>query len=294
MKNILFGSAILIASLVSGIVDATERNYSLALTKPDQPAIIDIELYRGSVSVIGYEGKTVEISANLSPIVDDKESEFQKKIQKKIKNKVKNNLDHHQLSTHRSTEGLKLVKSEMFHLEVEEENNEIEIVSQTVNQHVALVIKVPFSASVAVEVYQGGNIDVNNVKGSLELKSYQGGISAMNISGPIVAETYTQDIVVEFNHFDEKTPTSLTSHTGNLDVTLAKNINAMINVQTYQGEVFSGLDSEFTSVDEVKNGTSNTKQKITLGGILQAKLNKGGQDLSMTTYIGNLYIRKAK
>jgi hypothetical protein len=81
---------------------------------------------------------------------------------------------------------------------------------------------------------------------------------------------------------------------GNVDITLAKTVAANVNVQTYQGEVFSGLDKDFVIVDEVKKNKKGRKQKVVLGGIMQAKVNGGGQVLSLTSYSGNLYIRKEK
>ena len=81
---------------------------------------------------------------------------------------------------------------------------------------------------------------------------------------------------------------------GNVDITLAKKVAANVNVQTYQGEIFSGLDKDFVVIDEIKKNKKGKKQKIVLGGIMQAKVNGGGQALSLTSYSGNLYIRKGK
>jgi len=71
-------------------------------------------------------------------------------------------------------------------------------------------------------------------------------------------------------------------------------VAANVNVQTYQGEIFSGLDKDFVDVDEIKKNNKGHKQKIVLGGIMQSKVNGGGQVLSLISYSGNLYIRKAK
>ena len=138
------------------------------------------------------------------------------------------------------------------------------------------------------------DINIDGISGSLELEAYGGMIEAKNISGPIVAETGRTDIVVSFSNFDKTSPSSLTSHMGNVDITLAKKVAANVNVQTYQGEIFSGLDKDFVVIDEIKKNKKGKKQKIVLGGIMQAKVNGGGQALSLTSYSGNLYIRMAK
>lgn len=264
------------------LANAAEKSYSLPLSKPGEPVSIEVEIYRGSVTVIGYKGDTIEISAKTSTF-SGKDKDL-----KKVKNKMNKN------NSSRSTKGLKSVKSQTMRLEIEEKNNEVEISSEVSNQHVDLVIKVPQRASVEVELYKGGDIKIDGVNGGLELESYEGMIIADNISGPIVAETARTDIVVSFSDFAKASPSSLTTHIGNVDITLAKKIAANINVQTYQGEIFSGLDKEFVIVDETTKNKKDQKQKVVLGGVMQAKVNGGGQELSLISYSGNLYIRKAK
>jgi len=283
-KSSLSLSLTLIALLAGGIqtANATEKSFSLPLSKPGEPVSIDIEVYRGSITLVGYKGDTIEISAKTS-VFSGKDKDL-----KKVKRKMNKN------SLSRSTEGLKSVKAPSMRLEIEEQNNQIDISSEVSNQHVDLVIKVPQRSSIEVELYKGGDINVDGVSGGLELEAYQGMIIANNISGPIVAETARTDIVVSFSDFTKKSPSSLTSHMGNVDITLAKKVAANVNVQTYQGEVFSGLDKEFVGIDEIKKNKKGQKQKIVLGGIMQAKVNGGGQALSLTSYSGNLYIRKGK
>ncbi len=58
--------------------------------------------------------------------------------------------------------------------------------------------------------------------------------------------------------------------------------------------MFSGLDKDFVVIDEIKKSKKGKKQEIVLGGVMQAKVNGGGQALSLTSYSGNLYVRKAK
>jgi len=286
MKNklsVIFPLA-LIATLVGSMqtASAAEKNYSLPLSKPGEPVSIDVEVYRGSITVVGYKGDTIEISAK-SSVFSGKDKDL-----KKVKAKMNKN------NSSRSTKGLKSVKRSSMRLEIEENNNDVEISSEVSNQHVDLVIKVPQRSSIDIELYKGGDINIDGISGSLELEAYDGMIKAKNISGPIVAETARTDIVVSFSGFAKTSPSSLTSHLGNVDITLAKKVAANVNVQTYQGEVFSGLDKDFTVVDEIKKNKKGKKQKIVLGGVMQAKVNGGGQALSLTSYSGNLYIRKAK
>jgi len=284
MKNKLSLSLLFLAILTGNtqVASAAEKSFSLPLSKPGEPVSIDVEIYRGSITVVGYKGDTIEISAK-SSVYSGKDKDL-----KRVKAKMNKN------NSSRSTKGLKSVKRSSMRLEIEENNNDVEISSEVSNQHVDLVIKVPQRSSIDVELYKGGDINIDGISGSLELEAYDGMINAKNISGPIVAETARTDIVVSFSGFAKTSPSSLTSHLGNVDITLAKKVAANVNVQTYQGEVFSGLDKDFTAVDEIKKNKKGKKQQIVLGGVMQAKVNGGGQALSLTSYSGNLYIRKAK
>lgn len=285
MKKLSTTLSLTLVAMLAGsiqLANAAEKNYSLALSKPGEPVSIEIEVYRGSVTLVGYKGDTIEISAK-SSVFSGNDKDL-----KKVKAKINNN------TPTRSNEGLKSVKSQSMRLEIEEKNNDVEISSEFSNQHVDLVIKVPQRSSVEVELHKGGDINIDGISGGLELEAYGGMIIAKNISGPIVAETGRTDIVVSFSNFDKTSPSSLTSHMGNVDITLANKVAANVNVQTYQGEIFSGLDKDFVVVDEIKQNKKGQKQKIVLGGIMQAKVNGGGQALSLTSYSGNLYIRKGK
>jgi len=214
MKNKL--SAIfpltLIAMLAGSVpfANAAEKSYSLPLSKPGEPVSIDIEVYRGSVTLVGYKGDSIEISAK-SSVFSGKDKDL-----KKVQNKINKN------NAARSTDGLKSVTSRSMRLEIEEKNNQVEISSEVSNQHVDLVIKVPQRSMIDVELYKGGDIKIDGVNGGLELEAYDGMIIARNISGPIVAETARTDIVVSFSDFAKSSPSSLTSHMGNVDITLAK------------------------------------------------------------------------
>jgi len=276
--------SVLFLSMLAGSIqfaNAAEKSYSLPLSNPGEPVSIDVEVYRGSVTLIGYKGDTIEISATTSAFTG------KDKDLKKVKGPINKN-------PARSNEGLKSIKSQSMRLEIEEKNNDIEISSEVLNQHLDLVIKVPQRSSIEVELYKGGDINIDGVSGPLELEAYGGMIIAKNISGPIVAETARTDIVVSFSDYTKASPSSLTSHMGNVDITLAKNVAANVNVQTYKGEVFSGLDEDFVVNDEIKTAKQGKKQKVVLGGIMQAQVNGGGQALSLISYSGNLYIRKGK
>lgn len=166
-----------------------------------------------------------------------------------------------------------------------------EISSEYSTQNVILHIKVPKRTRLDIELYKGGDVEINNISGAIEAEAFKGSIIANGVSGPMVAETHNTDIVVSFDVLNQKNPTSLTSHSGNIDISINKNTSAKINVQSYKGEILSGLATEFFASEDVQRKNKGGKQKIVIGGMMSAEVNGGGQDITLATYNGNVYVR---
>lgn len=286
MKPFVVGTLLLSLLSPLAIADSANKSYSIELSKPNEPMVLAVEMFNGSITVEGYNGKTVEISAAFSDLSGDELSQVQKEQGRR----------HHgnesDTRRKRSIKGLKPIKNSMMQLEIEESDNEVEISSDQSTKRIDLIVKVPKSAMVGVELYRGGNITINNITGPLELESWKGNIIANNIQGPIVAETHQTDIVATFAQLNPKHPSSLVTHSGHIDISLASKIAARINVQSYQGEIYSGLTEAFKSTVEVKQNKKGKRQQIRVGGQMSADVNGGGQSISLTTYSGDIYIRK--
>jgi hypothetical protein len=261
---------------------AIDKSYSLSLSNPGEPVSVEIEVHTGAIYIEGYDGDTIEVSAKMEALETSEGEKAARDTKGHTSDRKK---------TLRSTEGLKSVKNNMMQLEIEEDDNEVEISSEYSTQRVILHIKVPTRASLDIELYQGGDVEINNIAGAIEAEAFKGSIIANGVSGPIVAETHNTDIVVSFDKLNQKNPTSLTSHSGNIDISVSKNTAAKINVQSYKGEILSGLANDFIASEDVKRKSKGGKQKITIGGMMSAEVNGGGQDITLTTYNGNVYVR---
>ncbi|XOV78469.1 MAG: hypothetical protein ACFHVJ_16190 [Aestuariibacter sp.] len=264
-----------------------EKKYSLSLSDPSQPVYLDVEMHNGSIHIIGYEGKTVEITALLSPL-----TEAQVKERKKHHHNGPKVMDLDKPK--RSMEGLKPVKNVALNLEIEEQNNRVEIESERGSYNVTLVVQIPQSAQVEVDLHDGDFAKLENISGAIEVQTWRGNIEFINIHGPVVAETHGHDIIASFASFDESSPSSFTTFSGDIDVTLSRNVAMKLNLRNYQGEILSGLESEFTPVDSVDKDNRRDKQKIVLGAQLSTQINGGNQALTLNSYSGDMYLRKTE
>lgn len=259
------------------------KQHSLNLSKPGEPVNLEVEVRYGSITIEGYNGKTVEIQATFK----DLDAETLKKYRNRDYDWDKENR-----SAPRSADGLKRVKNTRIHLEIEEEDNHVSIGSEVQNRQIDLLIKVPAKSNIQASVYDKGNLNIKDITGKLELSNHRGGITAMDINGPIVAETWRADIVISFDGYNSEHPSSFSSHHGNIDITVPeKKAKMELIVNTYRGEILSGLNTEFVPSDEIRKNNDG-QQEITIGGAMSAKLNGGGQTVTAQTYGGNVYVRK--
>lgn len=302
MKKLI---SILASFLILNHANANIQNkqYELELTSPDKPMSLYIDMRNGSVNVEGYDGKTVKIEASFTPLSEEDlmdQNKSRKRSQRdyarqqsrhQVKQQAKSNNGEPEERTQRSKKGLKVVNNQLLNLKIREDNNRVRIDSEQSTFFTNVTVKVPASANIEIDLYQGGEIKVANVSGSVELESWRADVTAHSISGPIVAETHQSDIEVVFSSFNGEHPTSLTTYSGDIDVTVAKNMAANMNVQNYQGQILSGIDETFVTSESVKRSEGGKNKEITFGGQMTATLNGGGQDVSLITYSGDVYIR---
>ena len=285
MKNYLLAFATLL--FVSCNLVAKEQVYerSISLSEPDKLADIEVMLMNGSISIEGYKGNSIEILARVKSLDKVSEGDERKRLKTKS-NKTS------QVKKDDPRKGLTKVANTGMQLEIEKRGNSVSIGTMNRNQYVELTLKVPFKSDLELQLHRGGDINVNNVQGSLDIQNLRGGIKATGIIGPIVAESVRKDVVVVFKSFNAEKPSSLNAHGGNVDISIPKKSKVRIEIKSYQGEIYSGIDSKFESIDNVEEGDANSDRHSTIvGGAMAASLNGGTQKLMINTFKGDVFVR---
>lgn len=265
-----------------------DKVYEFPISDPASPVMLEFDIHNGKVVIQGSQTDTVSIVASSRPLNEDEMANIKQHRRTYLPN---TDADSNKKNS-RSREGLTPVKSVAMNIKLQQRGNRIEVESQNMTTYVELVINVPTMTNVEGNLYRGEAISVNDVTGYLELSSWKGEINAERIKGPIVAETHQSSIVVTFAEFSDASPSSLNTHSGDIDITVANNMSANINVQNFQGEVLSGLSVPFEATEQVKRDERDDRRSVEIGGQMTARLNGGGQDLTLTTYSGGVYVRK--
>jgi DUF4097 and DUF4098 domain-containing protein YvlB len=130
---------------------------------------------------------------------------------------------------------------------------------------------------------------VQGFNGELEDEMLNAGITLENVSGPLTIHTINGDINVDFNKLTQESPSSITSINGEVEILLAGNTPADLNLSTMHGEIYTNCDIKFE-----KKSDSNEPDMVMIGGHSKSKgkLNGGGVELTLSSINGSIYLRK--
>ena len=204
-------------TLMSVILGAQTQSFTVPLSNPGQPVILEASVMMGSISVVGYEGAEVRVEVHFEADTDDDEE---------VEDRG----------------GLKRIPSSSGGVTIEEKDNKVEVGTDWSNEEVYLKIQVPYQTSVHLSGLNGDLVEVEGVTGSHELSHTNGEITAKNMRGSVIANTTNGDVVVELLEVDPDTPMSFSSFNGDVQVTLPASIKASLYMQSGQGDIYTDFD----------------------------------------------------
>lgn len=148
-----------------------------------------------------------------------------------------------------------------------------------------LEIYVSKNADIHAENTKIGNVYISGFSSEIEVKTNVGSIDIEEVGGPIVAKSSTGGINVNFGKVNQASPISITSSTGDVDVSLPANTPANLKLKSSMGEIYTDF--------ELKLAVDDKNMKV-VGGrkSISTMINNGGVDISLRSSVGNIYLRK--
>ena len=145
-------------------------------------------------------------------------------------------------------------------------------------------------SNIKLKIVQGGfksdDITIRGMTNEMEARSQVGDLTFVDVTGPIVASTISSDIKVIFSSINQSSPTSISSVSGDIDISLPESSKGNFKLSSISGEIYTDLNFE----QEIKNSSG-----LFPGGMLiNTALNGGGVDVMLRSISGDLYIRKVK
>ena len=193
--------------------------------------------------------------------------------------------------------GMKQLSGTSSGLEIEENDNVVEIRTESFKAATDLVIQVPVATSLEIRSSMDGAISVEGVSGEIDINNINGPVTLKNVSGNTLVHTMAGDIEAVLARVAADKPLSFSSMSGDIDVTLPADVKASLKMKTDQGEVYTDFDIDLTrqpTRSEASEKTEAGKFRISFDKSLMGLVNGGGREISFNTFSGDIYIRKKK
>ena len=174
-------------------------------------------------------------------------------------------------------------------LAVTEKDNVVRVV-QASRKDTDYVIRVPRQTAVVFTQTQfgSGNLKVTDLQGDLEVNMKNGDAQLLNMSGGVVANSISSDIIVRYAGVG-KSPSSISSVSGAVDVTMPASSKTTLQLRTISGEVYTDFD-----INMGKKGNEDDGMRRVGGQTVEGTVNGGGTKIALQSISGDVFVRKAK
>jgi len=264
------GAGLLMVTMAAAQQPAAADRVAVPLSDPSRPALIDVSLVQGSITVRGTGRKDVQVIAHPE---EDRPSRRP---------------DPDAMGLHRipQTTGFRIT----------EEANRVRISSDSPNRAVSFEIEAPAHANLKLHSVNGGDILVENVEGDLDISNVNGGITLKDVGGSVNAGTTNGSVRATMTRITAQKEMAFTSLNGTVDVTLPAATKANLRLRSDRGDVYSDFDVQLSQSAPVveENRGSNGRYRISRNRSIVGAINGGGPEFELRTFNSNVYVRKGK
>lgn len=235
------------------------------LSNPGQAGLLRASSHRGRITVEAHSGSDVIVTIYAGDDDDDMQYSGKKG-------------------------GLKKISAGSYNAEISEEDNEVSVLAGSQSE-VYMVIKVPRNFAVSVGTHHNGQVIVSGVQGVVEVNAHHGGIRLEDLGSSATANTHHGEIVATFTSVDSSKPMAFSTYHGDVDITLPGNSSFSTKIKTTKGDIYTDFEMDIQNQpNQVRE--KGGKTKIEIGGWRHANVGSGGEEYMMSTYHGDVIIRK--
>ena len=240
----------------------------VTLSDPSRPARVKVGMVNGGITVKANEGKEVVVEAH-------------------ARNRENS----------RNEGGPKRLAISTTGLSVEEENNEVNVNTESYMRAIDVTISVPVHTSLKLRAVNDGDIVVTGVDGELDVDDINGAVTLNNVSGSVVAHALNGHVYATLKRVEPQKAMAFSSLNGDIDVTFPADLKANVSIRSDRGDVFSDFDVQLKAaasqpVVEDSRGKGG-KYRVKIDKTVHGTINGGGPEIQFTNFQGQIYIRKA-
>jgi hypothetical protein len=244
---------------------------AVPLSDPSQPALIEVSLVHGSITVRGASRKDVLVTAR--PEAD----------------RPRRRVD-------ADASGMRRIP-QVAGYRITEERNRVKVSSDSPNRSVSFEIEVPSRANLKLTTVNGGEILVENVDGDLDVSNTNGGITLNGVAGSVNAGTTNGGVRATMTRVTAEQPMAFTSLNGTVDVTLPPSTKANLRLRSDNGDIYSDFEMQLApsaapTIED--NRGSNGRYRVRRNRSVLGTINGGGPEFELRTFNSNVYVRRGK
>jgi DUF4097 and DUF4098 domain-containing protein YvlB len=270
-KYILSVAAAVLFAMAQPLSAQSDNKVTVPLSDPTRPVNLRAHLVSGSITVKGADVKEVVVEAKARGREDS--------------------------GREGRAEGMKRIPMTSTGLNIEAENNQVRVSTDSYQRTIDLTITVPTHTSLSLHTVNDGNILVSGVDGELDINDVNGEVDLKNIGGSVVAHALNGHVLVTFNRIDPQKSMAFSSLNGDIDVTFPADLKANVSLRTDNGEVYSDFDVKVQATAPQQTVEDNRgkggKYRVKVDKTVKGTINGGGQEMQFKNFNGNIYIRKA-
>jgi len=257
-----------VTTLAQGQTQSGGDRIPVALSDPSRPARVKVGMVNGGITVKAYEGKEVVVEA-------------------RVRNRENS----------RNEGGPKRLSISTTGLSVEEENNEVNINTDSYMHPIDVTVSVPAHTSLKLRAVNDGDIVVTGVDGDLDVDDVNGSVTLNNVSGSAVAHALNGHLHATFTRVDPQKAMAFSSLNGDIDITFPADLKANVSIRSDQGDVFSDFEVQLKAASSqpvVEDGRGHGgKYRVKIDKTVHGTINGGGPEIQFRNFQGQIYIRKA-
>src|SRR6202047_2547440 len=180
-------------ALAQGQTQSGVDRIPVTLSDPSRPARVKVSMVNGGSHVKGHDGKEVVVEAH-------------------VRNRENS----------RNEGGPKRLTISSTGLSVEEENNEVNINTESYNRAIDVTVSVPVQTSLKLRAVNDGDIVLTGVEGELDVDDINGAVTLNNISGSVVAHALNGHVYATLTRVEPQKAMAFSSLNGDIDVTFPR------------------------------------------------------------------------
>ncbi|MBN1939947.1 MAG: DUF4097 family beta strand repeat protein [Candidatus Aminicenantes bacterium] len=265
-KTVLVAAAAALLASTAFAWASPPEQITVPLSRPGQPGALIVNHVRGNVTVIAYDGDAVVVSAAPAEPAPDRDG---------------------------SAKGLTWVAAGEIRLSATESGNTVTVITNSESKTIDLRVHVPRTFNLKLSLEDNGRIEVDGVTGEMEVNNVNGHVRLDRVSGSALVSTVDGDIVCRFEKISPGLPLAFTSVYGKIDVAFPSDADLTVRMKTDQGSVFSDFEIALAPRKSLEEPAGKAgSRRISLEEWTSGKIGRGGNDVLLKTFEGNIYIRK--